>query len=157
MVEHEGNVYEGIEEEDRVAGLVADLLKVWVRTANRTKRRFTYNMQVRRLERRLPNIRVGIVDNFQRTRGCRRGLLHVRQHGGFIAARRGILFNHPAERGDLPCRNPGRSGRESGQRLVSFTAGVIVMSRMPRWSINALGDDVSVVLADSPRLRRAGC
>jgi hypothetical protein len=41
--------------------------------------------------------------------------------------------------------------------LVSFTAGVIVMSRMPRWSINALGDDVSVVLADSPRLRRAGC
>jgi predicted RecB family nuclease len=73
-VDHEGNVYESAEEADRIAGLVTDLLKVSVRSTNGAVRRLTpndilivapYNMQVRRLERRLPNIRVGSVDKFQ--------------------------------------------------------------------------------------------
>jgi len=73
-VEHEGNVYESSEEADRIGALVGDLLKVSVRSTNGAVRRLTsndilivapYNMQVRRLERRLPNIRVGSVDRFQ--------------------------------------------------------------------------------------------
>jgi uncharacterized protein len=73
-VEHEGNVYESVEEEGRIANLVKDLLRVSIRSANGTVRRLTpddilivapYNLQVRRLERRLPGIRVGSVDKFQ--------------------------------------------------------------------------------------------
>jgi uncharacterized protein len=73
-VEHEGNVYESAEEADRIAGLVADLLRASVRSTTGAVRRLTvddilivapYNLQVRRLERRLPSIRVGSVDKFQ--------------------------------------------------------------------------------------------
>jgi uncharacterized protein len=73
-VEHECNVYESAEEEDRIASLVNDLLRGSVRSAEGTMRRLTpddilivapYNLQVRRLERRLPGIRVGSVDKFQ--------------------------------------------------------------------------------------------
>jgi len=73
-VEHEGNVYESAEEEDRIANIVADILTVSIRSADGNVRALTsddilivapYNMQVRRLERRLPNIRVGSVDKFQ--------------------------------------------------------------------------------------------
>jgi uncharacterized protein len=73
-VEHEGNVYESAEEADRIAGLVADLLRASVRSITGAVRRLTvddilivapYNLQVRRLERRLPGIRVGSVDRFQ--------------------------------------------------------------------------------------------
>jgi uncharacterized protein len=73
-VEHEGNVYDSVEEENRIAELVADLLRVRVRSDAGTVRRLTpddilivapYNLQVRRLERRLPNIRIGSVDKFQ--------------------------------------------------------------------------------------------
>jgi uncharacterized protein len=73
-VEHDGNIYESAEEVDRIAGLVTDLLKASVRSTKGGLRRLTsddilivapYNMQVRRLERRLPDIRVGSVDKFQ--------------------------------------------------------------------------------------------
>jgi uncharacterized protein len=73
-VEHEGNVYESAEEEDRIASLVNDLLRASVRSAEGATRRLTpedilivapYNLQVRRLERRLSGIRVGSVDKFQ--------------------------------------------------------------------------------------------
>jgi uncharacterized protein len=73
-VEHEGNIYESAEEAGRIAGLVADLLKVSIRPTKGAVRLLTsddilivapYNMQVRRLERLLPNIRVGSVDKFQ--------------------------------------------------------------------------------------------
>jgi uncharacterized protein len=73
-VEHEGNIYESAEEEGRIADLVKDLLRVSIRSADRAVRRLTpddilivapYNLQVRRLERRLPGIRVGSVDKFQ--------------------------------------------------------------------------------------------
>jgi uncharacterized protein len=73
-VEHEGNAYESAEEEDRIASLVNDLLRASVRSAEGATRRLTpddilivapYNLQVRRLERRLPGIRVGSVDKFQ--------------------------------------------------------------------------------------------
>jgi uncharacterized protein len=73
-VEHDGNIYESAEEAERIAGLVTDLLKASVRSTKGGVRRLTsddilivapYNMQVRRLERRLPNIRVGSVDKFQ--------------------------------------------------------------------------------------------
>ncbi len=73
-VEHEDNIYESAEEAERIAGLVADLLTVSIRSTEGAVRRLTskdilivspYNMQVRRLERRLPTIRVGSVDKFQ--------------------------------------------------------------------------------------------
>ncbi len=73
-VEHEGNIYESVEEAERIAELVADLLQVSVRSTEGKARRLKpedilivapYNMQVRRLERRLPGIRVGSVDKFQ--------------------------------------------------------------------------------------------
>ena len=73
-VDHDGNIYESAEEAERIAGLVTDLLKTSVRSTKGGVRRLTsadilivapYNMQVRRLERRLPNIRVGSVDKFQ--------------------------------------------------------------------------------------------
>ena len=73
-VEHEGNVYESALEADRIAGLVVDLLRASVRSTTGAVRRLTaddilivapYNLQVRRLERRLPSIRVGSVDKFQ--------------------------------------------------------------------------------------------
>jgi uncharacterized protein len=73
-VEHEGNVYESAEEEDRIASLVNDLLRASVRSAEGAVRRLTpddilivapYNLQVRRIERRLPGIPVGSVDKFQ--------------------------------------------------------------------------------------------
>jgi uncharacterized protein len=73
-VEHEGNVYESVEEEERIAALIRDLLTLQVRTKEGTVRPLTaadilvvapYNLQVRRLERRLAPIRVGTVDKFQ--------------------------------------------------------------------------------------------
>jgi uncharacterized protein len=73
-VEHEGNIYESAEEEDRITGLVQDLMALPVRTEDGSIRQITpddilvvapYNLQVRRLERRLRRIRVGTVDKFQ--------------------------------------------------------------------------------------------
>jgi uncharacterized protein len=73
-VEHEGNVYESAEEEERIADLVQDLLALRVRNKDGAVRQITaddilvvapYNLQVRRLERRLRPIRVGTVDKFQ--------------------------------------------------------------------------------------------
>ena len=73
-VEHEGNIYESAEEEDRIASLMNDLLHASVCSAEGAMRRLIpddilivapYNLQVRRLERRLPGIRVGSVDKFQ--------------------------------------------------------------------------------------------
>jgi uncharacterized protein len=74
QVEHEGNVYESKEEEDRIAVLAEDLMTFRLRTNDGTLRVLTgadilvvapYNLQVRRLERRLAPIRVGTVDKFQ--------------------------------------------------------------------------------------------
>jgi uncharacterized protein len=73
-VEHEGNVYESVEEEDRIAALVRDLMSLRLRTTDGAIRPLTgadilvvapYNLQVRRLERRLSPVRVGTVDKFQ--------------------------------------------------------------------------------------------
>jgi predicted RecB family nuclease len=73
-VEHEGNVYESTEEEEQIACLVRDLMAQRVRDENGGVRGVTaddilvvapYNLQVRRLERRLRPIRVGTVDKFQ--------------------------------------------------------------------------------------------
>ena len=73
-VEHEGNVYESEEEEDRIAALARDLMTLRLRTKDGSLRPLTaadilvvapYNLQVRRLERRLAPIRVGTVDKFQ--------------------------------------------------------------------------------------------
>ena len=73
-VEHEGNVYESVEEADRIAALVRDLTSLRLRTKEGAIRPLTgadilvvapYNLQVRRLERRLSPIRVGTVDKFQ--------------------------------------------------------------------------------------------
>jgi uncharacterized protein len=73
-VEHDGNVYESVEEEDRIAELVRDLLGLRLRTGNGVDRALThadilvvapYNLQVRRLARRLAPVRVGTVDKFQ--------------------------------------------------------------------------------------------
>ena len=73
-VEHEGSVYESVEEEDRIAALVRDLLGLRLRTKSGGVRPMVagdilvvapYNLQVRRLTRRLGPIRVGTVDKFQ--------------------------------------------------------------------------------------------
>lgn len=73
-VEHEGNVYESAEEEEQIARLVQDLTALRVRNEDGAIRGITaddvlvvapYNLQVRRLERRLHPIRVGTVDKFQ--------------------------------------------------------------------------------------------
>jgi hypothetical protein len=73
-VEQEGNVYESVEEEDRIAALVRDLAGLRLRTKDGAIRPLTgadilvvapYNLQVRRLERRLSPVRVGTVDKFQ--------------------------------------------------------------------------------------------
>jgi uncharacterized protein len=73
-VEHEGNVYESEEEEDRIAALARDLMTLRLRTKDGSLRPLTgadilvvapYNLQIRRLERRLAPIRVGTVDKFQ--------------------------------------------------------------------------------------------
>jgi uncharacterized protein len=73
-VAHDGNVYESAEEEDRIAGLVRDLLGLRLRTKGGGVRQVAasdilvvapYNLQVRRLTRRLAPIRVGTVDKFQ--------------------------------------------------------------------------------------------
>jgi len=73
-VEHESNTYESEEEEDRIAALVRDLMTLQLRTTEGAMRPFTgsdilvvapYNLQVRRLERRLSPIGVGTVDKFQ--------------------------------------------------------------------------------------------
>jgi hypothetical protein len=73
-VEHEGKVYESSEEEERVAGLVRDLMTLRVSNNEAGPRQITaddilvvapYNLQVRRLERRLRQIGVGTVDKFQ--------------------------------------------------------------------------------------------
>jgi uncharacterized protein len=72
-VEHDGNVYESPEEADRIAALVRDLLGLQLRQ-NAGARPIEpgdilviapYNLQVRRLTRRLDPIRVGSVDKFQ--------------------------------------------------------------------------------------------
>jgi uncharacterized protein len=73
-VEHDGNVYESVEEEHRIAALVRDLLGLRLRTKGGGVRQIAasdilvvapYNLQVRRLTRRLAPIRVGTVDKFQ--------------------------------------------------------------------------------------------
>ena len=73
-VAHDGNVYESAEEEDRIADLVRDLLPLRLRTKGGGVRQIgasdilvvaPYNLQVRRLTRRLAPIRVGTVDKFQ--------------------------------------------------------------------------------------------
>jgi uncharacterized protein len=73
-VAHDCNVYESAEEEDRIAGLVRDLLALRLRTKGGGVRQIVasdilvvapYNLQVRRLTRRLAPIRVGTVDKFQ--------------------------------------------------------------------------------------------
>jgi uncharacterized protein len=73
-VEHDGNVYESPEEEERISALVEDLIGVPLRCEGGTTRRLNrddilvvapYNLQVRRLERRLQTMRVGTVDKFQ--------------------------------------------------------------------------------------------
>jgi predicted RecB family nuclease len=72
-VEHDGNTYESPEEEDRIADLVSDLLRVGIQDGDCTRRLEArdilviapYNLQVRRLTRRLPGVRVGTVDKFQ--------------------------------------------------------------------------------------------
>jgi uncharacterized protein len=73
-VEHEGNVFESVEEENRIAALVRDLLGLRLRKKDRTVRSLVaddilvvapYNLQVGRLARRLGNVRVGTVDKFQ--------------------------------------------------------------------------------------------
>jgi RNase_H superfamily/AAA domain len=73
-VEHEGNIFESVEEEDRIAALVQDLLGLRLRTKDGTVRPLVaadilvvapYNLQVRRLARRLGTVRVGSVDKFQ--------------------------------------------------------------------------------------------
>ena len=74
-VEHEGRVYESAEEEELIAALVRDLMTLRVSNNESGPHRITaddiiivvapYNLQVRRLERRLRQIRVGTVDKFQ--------------------------------------------------------------------------------------------
>jgi uncharacterized protein len=73
-VEHDGNVYESPEEEDRIAAIVDELTRLPLLSGGGSKRRLTrddilvvapYNLQVRRLERRLTGMRVGTVDKFQ--------------------------------------------------------------------------------------------
>jgi uncharacterized protein len=73
-VEHDGNVYESPEEEERIAALVDELIGVPLRCEGGDTRLLTsddilvvapYNLQVRRLERRLTTMRVGTVDKFQ--------------------------------------------------------------------------------------------
>ena len=73
-VAHEGNVFESVEEENTIATLVEDLLRVRIRKGDGNVRPLVaddilvvapYNLQVRRLMRRLVNIRVGTVDKFQ--------------------------------------------------------------------------------------------
>jgi predicted RecB family nuclease len=73
-VEHEGNGFESVEEEDRIADLVRDLLRMRLRRQDGTVRPVAaadilvvapYNLQVRRLARRLPDLRTGSVDKFQ--------------------------------------------------------------------------------------------
>jgi uncharacterized protein len=73
-VEHRGNIYESEEEEDRIAALARDLMTLQLRTKDGSLRPLTgadilvvapYNLQIRRLERRLAPIRVGTVDKFQ--------------------------------------------------------------------------------------------
>jgi uncharacterized protein len=78
-VEHEGNIYESAEEEDRIADLVRDLMALRLRNKDGRIRQLTaddilvvapYNLQVRRLEKRLRPIRVGTVDKFQGQEGA---------------------------------------------------------------------------------------
>ena len=73
-VAHDGNVYESVEEEARIAELVSDLVGLRLRTGTGVDRALTpadilvvapYNLQVRRLARRLDPVRVGTVDKFQ--------------------------------------------------------------------------------------------
>jgi superfamily I DNA and/or RNA helicase len=93
------HAYESAEEEDRVARLIADLLRTEVRSADGKVRKLTpndvlivtaYNMQVRRIGRGLPNFWLGRVDKFG---GHKAAVVivpmcaDVRRHGGFISAR----------------------------------------------------------------------
>lgn len=73
-VEHQGNVFESVEEENAIAALVEDLLRMSLRKRDGTVRPIVpadnlivapYNLQVCRLTRRLQNLRVGSVDKFQ--------------------------------------------------------------------------------------------
>lgn len=72
-VEHEGNVYESEEEAEVIAGLIETLLKHGLRDNGSVRLLSSsdilivspYNLQVRRLRRRLPDVRVGTVDKFQ--------------------------------------------------------------------------------------------
>ncbi len=73
-VEHQGNSYESVEEEERIAKLIADLMRLRISDPKGALRRIAaadilvvapYNLQVRRLERRLAPVRVGTVDKFQ--------------------------------------------------------------------------------------------
>ena len=73
-VEHEGNIYESVEEEDKIADIIRDLLGLRLRRGEGVVHQLTsadilvvapYNLQVRRLHRRLSPIRVGTVDKFQ--------------------------------------------------------------------------------------------
>jgi superfamily I DNA and/or RNA helicase len=73
-VEHEGNIYESVEEEEQISQLVRDLVALRIRERAGGIRQIKaddilvvapYNLQVRRLERRLCPIRVGTVDKFQ--------------------------------------------------------------------------------------------
>jgi uncharacterized protein len=73
-VEHEGNVYESEEEEERIAELVRDLVGLRLHGCDGRIHPLRhedilmvapYNLQVRRLERRFPGVRVGTVDKFQ--------------------------------------------------------------------------------------------
>jgi uncharacterized protein len=73
-VEHEGNVFESAEEETRIAAMLQDLLGLRLRGKDGTVRPLVaedvlvvapYNLQVRRLGRRLGGVRVGSVDRFQ--------------------------------------------------------------------------------------------
>jgi uncharacterized protein len=73
-VDHDSNVYESVEEEERIAAVIGDLLRMKIRQADGGIRALQatdivvvapYNLQVRRLARRLGSIRVGTVDKFQ--------------------------------------------------------------------------------------------
>lgn len=73
-VDHDGNTYESLEEETKIADIVAELLKVGLNDVMGRSRLLTpddilivapYNLQVNRLLRRFPPIRVGTIDRFQ--------------------------------------------------------------------------------------------
>jgi len=113
-VEHEGNVYESAEEADRIAGLVADLLRARFARPLCGKevdcRRHLivapYNLQVRRLERRLPGIRVGSVDQVPGTRGCCRHFSMCASTGD--SSPRGVEFLFNRNRLNVAISRPRR-------------------------------------------------